>query len=293
MNPSHQEKPGIATSGYLALLGAIGTGIFIATRVENPPAHLFELGAGALIFLLLVTGIYMLQPNEGAALQLFGAYVGTDRGSGLRWTIPFFTRRKVSLRARTFLTEKLKVNDQRGNPVEIAAAIVWRVEDSAKALFDVDSYETFVRIQSETALRHLASAYPYDTLEAEGVPAERTLRGGTETIAQVLADELRVRLGMAGLAVDETRLTHLAYAPEIASAMLRRQQAEAVIAARRKIVEGAVGMVEMALEQLASHAVIHLDEERRAIMVSNLLVVLCAEREVMPVLNSGMTSQGG
>lgn len=292
MSPAHEEKGAFASSGYFALITALASGIYFATHVASAAEAPAGLIASGLLLLLMITGIYMLQPNEGAALQLFGAYVGTDRGRGLRWTVPFFSRRKVSLRARTFLTEKLKVNDQRGNPVEIAAAIVWRVEDSAKALFDVDNFETFVRIQSETALRHLASAYPYDTLEAEGIPAERTLRGGAEGIARVLASELSERLSIAGVAVDETRLTHLAYAPEIANAMLRRQQAEAVIAARRKIVEGAVGMVEMALEQLAACEMVHLDDERRAAMVSNLLVVLCGEREVTPIVNSGTLYTG-
>ncbi|MCX9157869.1 SPFH domain-containing protein [Niveibacterium sp. 24ML] len=297
MTPAHNERAGIAFSGYIALIVALGlllsavsTLIGIASgdpsETELTSAG-WRLGLLALGLAFIVPGIYMLQPNEAATLQLFGAYTGTDRGRGLRWSIPFFSRKKLSLRARTFLTEKLKVNDQRGNPVEIAGAIIWRVDDTAKALFDVDDYEAFVRIQSETALRHLASAYPYDTMDADDVPASRTLRGGAESIAETLASELGERLAMAGLVVDQTKLTHLAYAPEIANAMLRRQQAEAVIAARRKIVEGAVGMVEMALAQLAERKMVELDDERRAAMVSNLLVVLCGEREVTPVVNSG------
>lgn len=289
MSPTHTEKTGFATNGYLAIAIALMAAFYLVKTViagDLPPNPLW-LALASLILVLSLGGLYMLQPNEAAALQLFGAYIGTDRGSGLRWTIPLFSRRRISLRVRTFMSEKLKVNDQRGNPVELAAAIVWRVEDTAKALFDVDDYDAFVRIQSETALRQLASAHPYDTVEAENVPAERTLRGGSEAIAKTLAAQLNQRLAPVGLKVEETKLTHLAYAPEIANAMLRRQQAEAVISARRKIVEGAVSMVEMALGSLAERKVVHLDDERKAAMVSNLLVVLCGEREVTPVVNSG------
>ena len=292
MESSYREKAGWAFNGYAAILIAIGCAIMFVIRLVSlhDPVSASPLSIILLVvFFTALSGLYMLQPNEAAALQLFGSYVGTDRGSGLRWTIPFFSRRRISLRVRTFMSEKLKVNDQRGNPVEIGAAIVWRVEDTAKALFDVDDYEKFVRVQSETALRQLASMHPYDTVEAEGVPAERTLRGGSEAIVIALAEQLNQRLAPVGLRVDETRITHLAYAPEIASAMLRRQQAEAVIAARRKIVEGAVSMVEMALSSLAEHNVVELDNERKAAMVSNLLVVLCGEREVSPVVNSGMS----
>lgn len=288
MNPTHEEKQGFATSGYWAVLVCVAALVFVGfTVITSTALSAVSIGASIIVLIVAAGGLYMLQPNEAAALQLFGSYVGTDRSSGLRWTIPFSTRRRVSLRVRTFMCDKLKVNDQRGNPVEIAAAIVWRVEDTAKALFDVDSYETFVRIQSETALRQLATAHPYDTLEAEDVPTERTLRGGSEMIARTLAEQLNERLAAVGLAVSETKLTHLAYAPEIASAMLRRQQAEAVIAARRKIVDGAVGMVAMALSSLAEREVVHLDDERKASMVSNLLVVLCSDREVAPVVNCG------
>ena len=289
LSPVHEEKSGFASSGYIAIVLALITAAYLVIRVigasvEPSPAQII---IPMLILALSFGGLYMLQPNEAAALQLFGAYVGTDRGSGLRWTIPLFSRRRISLRARTFLSEKLKVNDERGNPIEIAAAIVWRVEDTAKALFDVDNYDAYVRIQSETALREIASTHPYDSIEAEGVPAERTLRGGSDVVARALVKQLNERLAPVGLSVEETRLTHLAYAPEIANAMLRRQQAEAVIAARRKIVDGAVGMVEMALNSLAERHVVHLDDERKAAMVSNLLVVLCSEQEVKPVVNSG------
>jgi regulator of protease activity HflC (stomatin/prohibitin superfamily) len=252
-------------------------------------------------------GFFSLQPNEARVLLLFGAYKGTVRTSGFHWTNPFyadgqqaatpsatrsqshavarglFARNKISLRARTFNGEKLKVNDKRGNPIEIAAVIVWRVEDTAQALFDVDDYENYVPIQSESALRHLASMYPYD----EGEGDEITLRSNLDEVAKALRAELQERLAKAGVAVDEARLTHLAYAPEIAQVMLRRQQAEAVIAARQKIVQGAVSMVDMALKELAAKDVVQLDDERRAAMVSNLMVVLCSESEVHPVVNTG------
>lgn len=297
MSPTHEEKRAFSASGYAAILVVV-LGVLYLARIAfalsaseglafGPAGAALRIGGTALLLIFALSGFYMLQPNEAAALQLFGAYTGTDRKQGLRWTIPFFSVRKVSLRARTFLTDKLKVNDQRGNPVEIAGAIVWRVEDSAKALFDVEDYEGYVRIQSETALRHLASTYPYDTMEADDVPAARTLRGGADAIAETLAAQLAEKLAEAGVVVTETKLTHLAYAPEIANAMLRRQQAEAIIAARRKIVEGAVSMVELALKQLDASSMVQLDNERRAAMVSNLLVVLCGEREVTPVVNSG------
>lgn len=288
MSPSHEEKRGLAGSGYVAIVVAFLALGYVVTHIA-PQGEKLPLGliVAALVALFSITGMYMLQPNEAAVLQLFGSYVGTDRKAGLRWTIPLFTRRRVSLRASTFMSEKLKVNDQRGNPVEIAAAVVWHVDDTAKALFDVDNYGLFVRIQSETALRHLASSHPYDTGEAENVRPEQTLRGGSDAIARVLANQLNEKLAAIGLAVDDAKLTHLAYAPEIANAMLRRQQAEAVIDARRKIVDGAVGMVEMALRQLAERNVVKLDDERKAAMVGNLLVVLCGEQEVTPVVNSG------
>jgi hypothetical protein len=244
------------------------------------------LGLGIVTFVagfVMWGGFFTLQPNEAAVLILFGAYKGTVRDSGFFFTNPFNKKLKISLRARNLNGEKLKVNDKRGNPIEIAAVVVWRVRDTAQAVFDVDSYENYVRIQSESAVRHVASSYAYD----DGEPNEITLRGGADEVAAALTRELQARLAKAGVEVDEARLTHLAYAPEIAQAMLRRQQAEAVIAARQKIVHGAVSMVEMALNELSAKKVVNLDEERKAAMVSNLLVVLCGESEAHPVINTG------
>jgi regulator of protease activity HflC (stomatin/prohibitin superfamily) len=230
-----------------------------------------------------MAGFFMLQPNESAVLTLFGAYQGTTRQNGFLWANPLYRKQKVSLRVRNLNGEKLKVNDKRGNPIDIAVVIVWRIHDTAQAVFDVDSYESFIRIQSESCVRHIASSYLYD----DGEPGELTLRGGGVEVAAALARELQERLARAGIGIEEARLTHLAYAPEIAQAMLRRQQAEAVIAARQKIVYGAVGMVDMALRELSEKGVVKLDEERKAAMVSNLLVVLCGESQAQPVLNAG------
>ncbi len=236
---------------------------------------------------LVLAGLYTLQPNEAAILQLFGAYRGTSRVPGLRATNPFYTRKKISLRARNLNGERLKVNDKRGNPIEIAAVVVWHVEDTAKATFDVDDYENFVKVQSEAAVRHLASSFAYDEDETAGGHREPTLLGSADVVAKALERELQARLEQAGVVVEEARLTHLAYAPEIAQVMLRRQQAEAIIAARQKIVHGAVSMVEMALSELSAKQVVTLDDERKASMVSNLMTVLCAESEVQPVINTG------
>lgn len=271
---------------------------------------LFFSCAAVVACVVLLRGFFSLQPNEARVLLLFGTYAGSVRNSGFHWANPFYSngrqgqnnlggrfagakspsigprsegRNKVSLRARTLNGEKLKVNDKRGNPIEIAAVVVWRIEDTARAFFDVDDYENYVPIQSESALRHLANMYAYD--DAEG--AETTLRNNVGEVSQALRRELGERLSKAGVAVDEARLTHLAYAPEIAQVMLRRQQAEAVIAARQKIVQGAVSMVDMALKELADKDVVQLDGERRAAMVSNLMVVLCSESEVHPVVNTG------
>jgi len=239
--------------------------------------------------LFLPYGYFTLQPNEAKVLILFGKYKGTVKRDGFHWINPFKlalprSRYTLSLRIRNFEVEKLKVNDKRGNPIEIAAVVVWRVENTAHALFDVDRYEHYVKIQSDAGLRHLANCYPYDHGEEE---EEVTLRSGIDEVSSVLKKELQERLAKAGVMVEETRLTHLAYSPEIAGAMLRRQQAEAIIAARRKIVHGACSMVEMALEDLQSKKVVDLDEERKAAMVSNLLVVLCGEAEATPVINTG------
>jgi len=239
------------------------------------------------VTLVLYFGLYTVNPNQGKVLQLFGAYRGTSRSPGLRWTNPFYTRKPISLRVRNFETGKLKVNDRRGNPVEIACVVVWKVVDTAEAVFQVDSYENFVHVQSEAALRNLATGYPYDA-HREG---ETALSSHTAEISGQLRIEIQDRLAQAGVEVIETRVSHLAYAPEIAAAMLRRQQAAAVVAARQTIVEGAVGMVETALEALAAKKVIELDQERKAAMVSNLLVVLCSEQNTQPVVNTGTLYQ--
>jgi regulator of protease activity HflC (stomatin/prohibitin superfamily) len=289
--------------------------IVMAVRRDDPPNWpLFVAGILVFVAAILVTpGFFTLQPNEARVLILFGEYRGTVRESGFHWGNPFYTngpsamrvmmeaartdaksgvanalqkhpsRNKISLRARNLNGEKLKVNDKRGNPIEIGAVVVWRVQDTAQAMFDVDDYESYVSIQSESALRHLANSYAYDN----GEENEITLRSGVDEVSQALQQELHERLARAGVLVEEARLTHLAYAPEIAQAMLRRQQAEAVIAARRMIVHGAVSMVEMALKDLADRQVLTLDDERKAAMVSNLLVVLCGEAEVHPIVNTG------
>src|SRR6266404_3754948 len=228
-------------------------------------------------------GLFGVQPNQGVVLQLFGHYVGTERTPGLRWANPFYSKRFVSLRTRNFETSQLKVNDHDGNPIEFAAVVVWNVVDTAEAVFQVDNYENYVKVQSEAALRNLATSYPYDAHE-ENV---KSLRGNTAEVAAHLREEIQDRLAVAGVEVKEARISHLAYAPEIAASMLQRQQASAIVAARQRIVEGAVGMVEMALDRLAEKGTVHLDEERKAAMVSNLLVVLCGERAAQPVLNTG------
>ena len=250
-------------------------------------------GAGALGLLISVPlaiagaimlfGHFTLQPNEARVLTLFGTYIGSVRDSGFFWTNPFMTKTKLSLRTRNLESQRLKVNDNRGNPIEIAAVLVWHIGDTAQASFDVDNYHDYVKIQSETAVRHLANEYAYD----HGEEGETTLRSGLDEVSSTLQIELQARLTKAGVMVEEARLTHLAYAPEIAGAMLRRQQAEAVIAARQKIVHGAVSMVEMALRDLAEKQVVELDNDRRVAMVSNLLVVLCGEAEAHPVINAG------
>jgi regulator of protease activity HflC (stomatin/prohibitin superfamily) len=275
----------------LITLGSLATGIvfFILLATGHPlrPGHLTPTLPAAIIFEILFVflcgGFFTLQPNEARVLVLFGKYNGTVRESGFHWANPFNRKLPISLRARNFQSDRLKVNDKRGNPIEIAAVVVWQVADTAQAIFDVDNYAEYVRVQSESAVRHLASAYAYD----HGEENEMTLRGGGDEVQLALQQELQERLNKAGVSVEEARITHLAYAPEIANAMLRRQQAEAVIAARVKIVHGAVSMVEMALRELAEKAVVNLDDERRAAMVSNLMVVLCGENEVHPIINAG------
>lgn len=239
--------------------------------------------AAVVVGIVSSAGHFSLQPNQAKLLLLFGAYRGTVRDSGFFWANPFLTKLPISLRTRNIETQRLKVNDNRGNPIEIAAVVVWRVNDTAQAAFDVLKYEDYIKIQSETAVRHLANSYAYD----HGEEGEITLRSAVDDVSAMLCRELQARLEKAGVIVEEARLTHLAYAPEIAQAMLRRQQAEAVIAARQKIVHGAVSMVHMALEDLAQKQVVELDNERKAAMVSNLLVVLCGESEVTPVVNTG------
>lgn len=320
-----QEKAGSAHSGWLMLpvnLGLLfgGVAVFIGGLVRAAQTDQFSwlilLGPiVALLGIILLCGHFTLQPNEARVMILFGEYHGSIRESGFFWANPFYSRNrgrielggpvqknprtgqmesphrtlssKISLRTRNFNSERIKVNDRRGNPVELAAVVVWRVADTAKAAFDVDDFESYVQIQSESALRHIASLYSYDHSEED----EPTLRDSADEVAAALRGELQARLEQAGVTVDEARLTHLAYAPEIAQAMLRRQQAEAVIAARQKIVHGAVSMVEMALRELQEKAVLDLDAERKAAMVSNLLVVLCAESEATPVINTGTLYQ--
>jgi regulator of protease activity HflC (stomatin/prohibitin superfamily) len=294
----HPEKPIHLTDGWfmlaLNIFLFILAGVVFITGASTVERHAI-LGVPLMIFAVFTfvaaivscNGFIALQPNEACLYTLFGSYVGTARDSGFWWANPFRTKRKLSLRARNFESAKLKVNDKQGNPIEIATVVVWRIEDTAQACFDVDNYEQFVKVQSESALRHLANSYAYD----HGEEHETTLRSGFDEVSHALKMELQERLGKAGVHIDEARLTHLAYAAEIAQAMLRRQQAEAVIAARQKIVHGAVSMVDMALRDLGEKNIVQLDEERKAAMVSNLLVVLCGEAEVHPVINTGTLYQ--
>lgn len=255
-------------------------------RSESAPEIIFA-AVGIAFVAFLMAGLFMVNPNEGKVLQLFGEYKGTAKVDGLRWANPFLTKKKVSLRIRNFESGRLKVNDIDGNPIEIAAVVVWKVVETAEAVFEVDDYEHYVKVQSESALRNLATSYAYDAHDDQHV----SLRGHTNAVAEHLQREIQDRLAKAGVQVMEARISHLAYAPEIAAAMLQRQQAGAIIAARQRIVEGAVGMVEMALEMLSSKSIIQLDEERKAAMVSNLLVVLCGDRNTQPVINTGTIYQ--
>jgi regulator of protease activity HflC (stomatin/prohibitin superfamily) len=290
LNASSEVRAG-GFSGYLALalmLAALVFGAWSLTNVIGPndaPAasDVVSVIGAAIAFTLLSAGFYMIQPNQGVAITLFGAYKGTDRNEGLRWIWPWMGKKKVSLRSNNLISDKIKVNDLRGNPIEIAAQVVWRVTDTAQALFDVDDYKAFVMAQIEAAVRAIGSRYPYDDIEHKEV----TLRGNHDEVGGELRIALTERLKVAGISVDECGFTHLAYAPEIAGAMLRRQQAQAVVAARQTLVEGAVGMVEMALGLLAEKGVVDLDDERKAAMVSNLMVVLCGERDTQPVVNTG------
>jgi regulator of protease activity HflC (stomatin/prohibitin superfamily) len=283
------ERPASTSSGYamlIVLLLTIVADIYGISRLSNGDLGTLGLGlviAATLLFVLIMPGFYMLQPNQAAAITLFGDYRGTDRNTGLRWTWPWMGKQKVSVRANNFISDKIKVNDLRGNPIEMAAQIMWRVIDTAQALFDVDDYKQFVRVQVEAAIRTIGSRYPYDDFEHKDI----TLRGHHDEVGAELRKELIARLAVAGITIDECGFTHLAYATEIAGAMLRRQQAQAIVAARRTLVDGAVGMVEMALASLSEKKVVELDDERRAAMVSNLMVVLCGERDAQPVVNTG------
>ncbi|MBL0086482.1 MAG: SPFH domain-containing protein [Ideonella sp.] len=281
-----------ATTGNGYVMAALGM-LCIAGGVGMLVARLAVGGVGVVAMAvllicggLLLAGMYMLQPNEAAILTLFGQYVGTDRHEGLRWANPFYRHRKLSLRARNLNAPTLKVNDKRGNPVEIGAVVVWRVSDTAQALFDVDDFERYVGVQAEAAIRHLASRYAYD--DGEDLAAgEHTLRGGLDEVSQALREELQKRFEAAGVEVLDAKISHLAYSPEIAQVMLRRQQAEAIISARSKIVHGAVSMVEAALKALYERDIVTLDDERKAAMVSNLLVVLCSDKDAQPIINTG------
>lgn len=278
-----KETKGFSVNGYVATV--IFIAIALACLSQFNPVN----GSGILFVVLAVlslaclTGLFMVQPNQGRVLTLFGSYVGTVKENGLRWTVPFFIRRNISLRLRNFESNKIKVNDAHGNPIEIATVVVWSVNDTAEAVFEVDDYESFVNIQSEAALRNMSSAYPYDQHDGD----EIALRSHPIQVSEALKTEIQDRLAKAGVKVHEARISHLAYASEIASAMLQRQQASAIIAARQKIVDGAVGMVELALSRLSEREIVELDEERKAAMVSNLLVVLCAEQNTQPVVNAG------
>jgi len=287
-----RERPAATFSGYvmlllllLAVVLAVAGAIMAGGKDPAPGIALAVCASLATLFISI--GFYLLQPNQAAAILLFGDYRGSDRHAGLRWRWPWLTRTKILTRVHNVTSERLKINDSRGNPIEIATNVVWRVTDTAQALFDVDDYTKFLFVQIESALRAIGSKYPYDDIEHQ----ETTLRGHAEVVSHELMAELQDRVAVAGITVDECRLTHLAYAQEIAQSMLRRQQAEAVIAARQKIVIGAVSMVENALQLLSEKNVVELDDERRAAMVSNLMVVLCSERDTQPIVNTGTLYQ--
>lgn len=292
LNASREVRAS-TNSGYLMLLVALALlvlGVTLMVRLANDIGAFEQVyGAAAAMasVVLILSGFYLINPNEANAIQLFGTYKGTDRNTGLRWVLPWYSKKKISVRANNLISERIKVNDLRGNPIEMAAQVVWRVTDTAQALFDVDDYKAFVVVQIEAAIRTIGARYPYDDFTHQEV----TLRGSHDQVGAELRSELIARLSVAGITVDECGFTHLAYAQEIAGAMLRRQQAEAVVAARKTLVEGAVGMVELALDQLSQKNVVELDDERRAAMVSNLMVVLCGERDTQPVVNTGSLYQ--
>jgi len=287
-----RERERFAVSGWIALgtlltLGLLASIGFVRAVQIKDVTMLLTFLLVDVVTVVCLFGLFVVNPNEAAVLQLFGKYMGTVKAQGLRWASPFYTKRRVSQRIRNFESSHLKVNDHDGNPIEIAAVVVWKVVDTAEACFEVDDYHNYVKVQTEAAVRNLATRYPYDTHEEH----KTSLRGATAEIASDLKSEIQDRLSKAGVQVIEARLSHLAYAPEIASAMLRRQQAGAIIAARQRIVEGAVGMVDMALERLAQSSRVVLDEDRKAAMVSNLLVVLCSDREAQPIVNTGSIYQ--
>lgn len=276
------ETKGFSLNGYavVAALVVLAATIFTTTNFAHAsPFVIIEIGLGVIV----LPGFFMVQPNQAKVMTFFGSYVGSVKANGLRWTIPLFKRKTISLRIRNFESNQMKVNDNHGNPIEIATVVVWSVDDTAEASFEVDDYISFVNIQSESALRNMAISYPYDQHEGDQV----ALRSHPQEVSEALKIEIQQRLGKAGVKVHEARISHLAYAPEIANAMLQRQQASAIIAARRLIVDGAVGMVEMALSQLSEKNIVELDEERKATMVSNLLVVLCSDKSTQPVVNTG------
>jgi regulator of protease activity HflC (stomatin/prohibitin superfamily) len=279
--------PGVPVVVLLMALTGLAIYGIVQGATDESAAMMIGSMLGILVIIFLMAGSFVVNPNEGRVLQLFGDYAGTAKTPGLRWANPFLTKKRVSMRVRNFESSRLKVNDNEGNPIEIAAVVVWQVVDSAEAVFEVDDYDNYVKVQSESALRNLATSYTYDSHDDERI----SLRGHTASVAEHLKTEIQDRLARAGVQVIEARITHLAYAPEIAASMLQRQQAGAIIAARQRIVEGAVGMVEMALEMLSQREIVTLDNERKAAMVSNLLVVLCGERSTQPVINAGTIYQ--
>lgn len=277
-----QEKKGFSLNGYGIFMVLVTLIAFIVSQIVSQHAGVLLL-VSIVAALFILPGFFMVQPNQAKVLTLFGSYVGTVKANGLRWSIPFFNRQSISLRIRNFESNQMKVNDNHGNPIEIATVVVWSVDDTAEASFEVDDYISFVNIQSESALRNMAISYPYDQHDGDEV----ALRSHPQEVSEALKGEIQERLAKAGVKVHEARISHLAYAPEIANAMLQRQQASAIISARRLIVDGAVGMVEMALKQLSEKGIVELDEERKATMVSNLLVVLCSDKSTQPVVNTG------
>jgi regulator of protease activity HflC (stomatin/prohibitin superfamily) len=284
-----EVKPLPGLPVVLALIVAAGLAIWAAIDAgqDDEPLLLILYLLLAALSVFLMAGLFVVNPNEGKVLQFFGDYVGTAKTPGLRWANPFYTKKKVSLRVRNFESGRLKVNDNEGNPIEIASVVVWKVVDTAEAVFEVDDYNNYVKVQTESALRNLATSYPYDAHDDHTM----SLRGTTLAVADHLTREIQDRMNRAGVEVMEARISHLAYAPEIAHAMLQRQQAGAIIAARQRIVEGAVGMVEMALEMLSTREIVTLDNERKAAMVSNLLVVLCGDKSTQPIINTGTIYQ--